>query len=95
MYEFLYIFGSERHKVYKIGVTFNNITYRFLMVKEKFKYYYDSEFFSEILILKNKNAFRLELYLKQKFKDSRHPDFYSDEWFISDLRFLEIYNFRI
>ncbi|MCF6411503.1 GIY-YIG nuclease family protein [Pseudalkalibacillus salsuginis] len=109
-YNYLYVFGSEQHQVYKIGVTFNNLTSRFIKAEELFQYRYKGKVLNKIQVIKNPNAYRLELYLKNKFKNYKHPYFNSNEWFkfadeeinyfkhlgyLSDSKFQEICNFDI
>jgi T5orf172 domain len=109
-YKYLYVFGSEQYNVYKIGVTLNSLPSRYFVAKEKFQRFYKSNDFKEIKIIENPNAYRLEQFLKQKFKKYKHRNFQSNEWFefnnnginyftnqeyLSDHKFRVIYEFDI
>ncbi|UYY98639.1 hypothetical protein OJ967_25350 [Peribacillus frigoritolerans] len=110
MFDFLYVYGSLENKVIKIGVTKDNLFYRYCRAKETYDYRYDMDDFSEIKIIESHNALNLESYLKRKFKQYRHPLFESTEWFLlpefelryftnneyqKDNDFMKIFNYRL
>lgn len=93
-YRYLYIFGSEKYKIFKIGITYMSLSSRFYRAKEIYQQKINGNDFNEIVVIKSLNAFRLEQYFKKKFSEFRHPGFDSEEWFQFDESLLKYFKDR-
>lgn len=82
MYYFLYVYGSYENNTVKVGVTKQNLANRYLKAQESYHEHFSRGNFQEIKVIRSLNALNLESYLKQKFKQQRHPLFNSTEWFL-------------
>lgn len=82
MYHVLYVYGDYDNNVIKIGVTRRHLKDRYKKARDTYKSYFLEDNFQEIKIIESLNALNLESYLKNKFKQQRHPLFNSTEWFL-------------
>ncbi|MED3727088.1 GIY-YIG nuclease family protein [Priestia filamentosa] len=82
MYHVLYVYGNYDNNVIKIGVTKKHLKDRYKKARDTYKSYFPENNFEEIKIIESLNALNLESYLKNKFKQQRHPLFNSTEWFL-------------
>ncbi|MDA1501599.1 GIY-YIG nuclease family protein [Bacillus cereus group sp. TH43LC] len=105
----LYVFGDYSTKIYKIGVTFNSLSRRFMEAEEVYRFRFPNGILKELKVISNNNAFNLELYVKKKFINKRNSLFKSTEWFtlqdnevsyllnegyLQDDEFMKIYNYN-
>ncbi|MGI1809700.1 GIY-YIG nuclease family protein [Priestia sp. TGN 0903] len=81
MFHILYVYGSYKNNIVKIGVTKESLLRRYIEARERYNFKFDTNDFGEIKIIESYNALNLETYLKRKFKQQRHPLFDSTEWF--------------
>ncbi|WP_369900020.1 GIY-YIG nuclease family protein [Bacillus manliponensis] len=105
----LYVFGDQSTKIYKVGVTFNSLSRRFIEAEEAYRFRFPNGNFEKLKVISNNNAFNLELYVKKKFINKKHSLFQSTEWFtlhdnevsyllnegyLEDEEFMKIYNYN-
>lgn len=105
----LYVFGDQSTKTYKVGVTFNSLSRRFIEAEEAYRFRFPNGMFKKLKVISNNNAFNLELYVKKKFVNNKHSLFHSTEWFtlqenevsyllnegyLHDEEFMKIYNYN-